>query len=312
MDSGRIESDVAMLANACSLYYARNGDQCQHETAYRTCFQLVVGGQSEAVMRGLSDCMTQHLLRLRSESLGAWEVANSVVSSPCEQLTPAEPPSLNVGGTTFSLTPACLAALPPDSMLAALLSGRHTVARDAKGCVFVDRDPELFSTVLALLTDPCGFKVRRFFGMDADQLGLFLSELDYFGIPPPRVVPTGFLQRLTELWALHQEVVRAMTDIYNYYEKKAGKESIADIGAKAFNTCVLFHGQTRDLLLEAMLSLTQRLLHGTAEETDRTLLHSAVQMLSNPAAGGGMYEQIFEAPFLELMHAGFQIYQKFN
>src|SRR4051794_32164270 len=54
---------------------------------------------------------------------------------------------LNVGGGKFAASLSTLTAVP-GSMLAAMFSGRHSTAKDSEGCVFVDRDPDHFTTVL--------------------------------------------------------------------------------------------------------------------------------------------------------------------
>ncbi|KAM1166998.1 hypothetical protein ACFX13_029697 [Malus domestica] len=46
---------------------------------------------------------------------------------------------LNVGGKKFCTTVGTLTQRQPDSMLAAMFS-RHTLSKDKKGCVFIDRD----------------------------------------------------------------------------------------------------------------------------------------------------------------------------
>ncbi|KAH7571669.1 hypothetical protein JRO89_XS04G0114400 [Xanthoceras sorbifolium] len=61
---------------------------------------------------------------------------------------------LNIGGNKFCTTVDTLTHREPDSMLAAMFSGRHTVCRDnEKGYVFVDRDGEHFRHILNWLRD---------------------------------------------------------------------------------------------------------------------------------------------------------------
>ncbi|KAK2638284.1 hypothetical protein Ddye_026079 [Dipteronia dyeriana] len=61
---------------------------------------------------------------------------------------------LNVGGKKFCTTLDTLTHREPDSMLAAMFSGRHTVSRDTeKGYVFVDRDGKNFRHILNWLRD---------------------------------------------------------------------------------------------------------------------------------------------------------------
>ncbi|KAI3443384.1 hypothetical protein Pfo_000049 [Paulownia fortunei] len=61
---------------------------------------------------------------------------------------------LNIGGKKFCTTIDTLTQREPDSMLAAMFSGRHTVCPDSdKGYVFVDRDGKHFRHILNWLRD---------------------------------------------------------------------------------------------------------------------------------------------------------------
>ncbi|XP_026428010.1 FH protein interacting protein FIP2-like isoform X1 [Papaver somniferum] len=61
---------------------------------------------------------------------------------------------LNIGGKKFSTTVDTLTQREPDSMLAAMFSGRHTLSQDSeKGPVFVDRDGKHFRHILNWLRD---------------------------------------------------------------------------------------------------------------------------------------------------------------
>lgn len=59
---------------------------------------------------------------------------------------------LNVGGVHFTTSATTLTA-EPDSMLAAMFSGRYELERDQDGRAFIDRDGELFKHVLQYLRD---------------------------------------------------------------------------------------------------------------------------------------------------------------
>lgn len=59
---------------------------------------------------------------------------------------------LNVGGTPFETTLMTLSS-NPDSMLAAMFSGRFTLPRDRDGRVFIDRDGKRFRYILNFLRD---------------------------------------------------------------------------------------------------------------------------------------------------------------
>lgn len=61
---------------------------------------------------------------------------------------------LNIGGKKFCTTFDTLTRREPDSMLAAMFSGRHTLCHDSeKGYVFVDRDGKHFRHILNWLRD---------------------------------------------------------------------------------------------------------------------------------------------------------------
>ena len=61
---------------------------------------------------------------------------------------------LNIGGKKFCTTTDTLTQREPDSMLAAMFSGRHTLCLDSdKGYVFVDRDGKHFRHILNWLRD---------------------------------------------------------------------------------------------------------------------------------------------------------------
>ncbi|KAJ0793750.1 putative chromatin remodeling & transcription regulator BTB-POZ family [Helianthus annuus] len=61
---------------------------------------------------------------------------------------------LNIGGKKFCTTVDTLTHREPQSMLAAMFSGRHTVCKDSdKGYVFVDRDGKHFRHILNWLRD---------------------------------------------------------------------------------------------------------------------------------------------------------------
>ncbi|KAL2646702.1 hypothetical protein AAZV13_05G072300 [Glycine max] len=61
---------------------------------------------------------------------------------------------LNIGGKKFCTTTDTLTQREPDSMLAAMFSGRHTLCQDPdKGYVFVDRDGKHFRHILNWLRD---------------------------------------------------------------------------------------------------------------------------------------------------------------
>ena len=80
---------------------------------------------------------------------------------------------LNVGGVRFETTLTTIRRIP-DSMLAVMFSGQHTVNKDDDGFVFIDRSPTHFDGILNFLrtgTVPVGMPHQ---GLEA--------ELEYYGL----------------------------------------------------------------------------------------------------------------------------------
>lgn len=59
---------------------------------------------------------------------------------------------LDVGGKIFTTSLSTLTK-DPDSMLAAMFSGRHEIVKERDGCVFIDRDGTNFRFILNYLRD---------------------------------------------------------------------------------------------------------------------------------------------------------------
>ncbi|KAM3315346.1 hypothetical protein ACQJBY_033834 [Aegilops geniculata] len=71
-----------------------------------------------------------------------------------ESSSSAAPVLLNIGGTKYATTAETLTQREPDSMLAAMFSGRHTLPHHpTTGAVFVDRDGKHFRHILNWLRD---------------------------------------------------------------------------------------------------------------------------------------------------------------
>ncbi|CAN6559159.1 unnamed protein product [Malus baccata var. baccata] len=81
---------------------------------------------------------------------------------------------LNVGGKKFSTTVDTLTQRQPDSMLAAMFSGRHTLRQDKKGYVFIDRDGEHFRHILNWLRDG---EIPK---LEAAQFAELVKEAKYY------------------------------------------------------------------------------------------------------------------------------------
>ncbi|KAM1166999.1 hypothetical protein ACFX14_028935 [Malus domestica] len=81
---------------------------------------------------------------------------------------------LSVGGKKFSTTVGTLTQRQPDSMLAAMFSGRHTLCQDKKGYVFIDRDGEHFRHILNWLRDG---EIPK---LEASQYAELVKEAKYY------------------------------------------------------------------------------------------------------------------------------------
>ena len=97
---------------------------------------------------------------------------------------------LDIGGHSFTTTLTTLTRFP-DTMLGAMFSGRHALAKNEAGAHFIDRDGTHFRYILNFLRSPETF--------DSSIQGCYLTELkneaDYYGLkdlmfpPPPPFVP---------------------------------------------------------------------------------------------------------------------------
>ena len=86
---------------------------------------------------------------------------------------------LNVGGHTYTTSLVTLQSRP-DTMLAAMFSGRFPICRNRKGEVFIDRNGKLFAYVLAYLrSDGDALDVDL---EDVQLLRRLKHEFDYYGI----------------------------------------------------------------------------------------------------------------------------------
>eukprot|EP01121_Diplochlamys_sp_Union-15-3_P008894 TRINITY_DN2392_c0_g1_i1.p1 TRINITY_DN2392_c0_g1~~TRINITY_DN2392_c0_g1_i1.p1 ORF type:complete len:155 (-),score=15.33 TRINITY_DN2392_c0_g1_i1:170-634(-) len=87
---------------------------------------------------------------------------------------------LNVGGKYFATYITTLTSYP-DSMLAAMFSGRHELIKDENGCVFIDRDGKTFEYILSFLREHENWEPPT----DASLLRRVQNEFRYFQLPYP-------------------------------------------------------------------------------------------------------------------------------
>lgn len=85
---------------------------------------------------------------------------------------------INVGGHVYTTSLASLTRYP-DSMLGVMFSGRRPVAKDSRGCFFIDRDGPMFRYVLNFLRSSKLNLPESF--QEFDQL---IEEADFYQIDP--------------------------------------------------------------------------------------------------------------------------------
>ena len=85
--------------------------------------------------------------------------------------------TLNVGGKIISTTKHTLLSIN-DTFFTVLLSGRIPSHRDDSGAIFIDRDPDLFSTILNYL------RTNRLFNVTANNVNILKHEAEFYGIAP--------------------------------------------------------------------------------------------------------------------------------
>jgi len=94
---------------------------------------------------------------------------------------------LNVGGTHFTTYKSVLCKYE-DSLLAAMFSGRHAIAKDSNGKYFIDCDAEAFRFILNYL------RTDRFVFPDSpSSRQIFQTTLQYFALIPPYFVDSLIL-----------------------------------------------------------------------------------------------------------------------
>jgi hypothetical protein len=146
---------------------------------------------------------------------------------------------LDVGGVHFTTSLTTLMT-EPESMLAAMFSGRHELEKDDDGRVFIDRDGELFKYVLQYLREgelaACSAEQRSFsmFGSTPQNVefgfvtqGDPLHLADRFPKPPPALAAFGGgldENEVSELW--RTRVLPVILESYhNYHLISVKKES---------------------------------------------------------------------------------------
>jgi len=129
---------------------------------------------------------------------------------------------LDVGGVKFSTTTTTLCAYP-QSMLAAMFSGRHDLHPDDDGYVFLDRDGELFKYILRWLRTG----ILDVDNLKPSQIAMLKKEAEYYQLPlfsqnkrKDSVMDVPFPKLLEKLRQ------RESIDVFDYDKKKESKASI--------------------------------------------------------------------------------------
>lgn len=151
---------------------------------------------------------------------------------------------LDVGGVHFTTSLTTLMT-EPDSMLAAMFSGRHELEKDDDGRVFIDRDGELFKYVLQYLREgeldrfqlPSGVKQRlkreaAFYCLPKLEEKLFAAEVERAYYPVHEV--QGDVQ---ELW--RTLVLPVILERYRGYHLISVKENACNLWEVHLNRIVV-------------------------------------------------------------------------
>jgi len=103
------------------------------------------------------------------------------------QLTSSRQVKLDVGGFKFSTTLTTLTA-DPNSMLAAMFSGRFPVEKNEEGCVFIDRDGRYFHHILNWLRNgyipPIKSSMEQEYLLIEARYFQIASLVDFLNVPP--------------------------------------------------------------------------------------------------------------------------------
>uniref|UniRef100_A0A8C5FRR7 Cullin family profile domain-containing protein n=1 Tax=Gadus morhua TaxID=8049 RepID=A0A8C5FRR7_GADMO len=121
----------------------------------------------------------------------------------------------------------------------------------------------------------------------------------------------NFLQTLNQAWNDHQTAMVMIRDILMYmdrvYVQQNNVENVYNLGLIIFRDQVVRYGCIRDHLRQTLLDMIARERKG--EVVDRGAIRNACQMLMILGLEGrSVYEEDFEAPFLEMSAEFFQVF----
>ena len=116
---------------------------------------LVASGSAEAAaMQAAASADAKNIENERA----VWEAEKQSIAEI--QKFDSDVVTINVGGQVFSTYLSTITTgAAADSMLAVLFSGRHSVATDSEGRMFLDQDPVLFADLLTFFRSPLSFSL---------------------------------------------------------------------------------------------------------------------------------------------------------
>ncbi|XP_060575891.1 BTB/POZ domain-containing protein Tiwaz-like [Ruditapes philippinarum] len=141
---------------------------------------------------------------------------------------------LNVGGVVYTTTTSTLCKYP-NSMLGAMFNGSMSTNLDENGCVFIDRDGELFKYILNYLRSsrlalPCDFKDLDQLTVEADfyQITSLIEHIEMLRLPVPEKrirmrylevieVRTGNLATMPTMNSRIKTIISGRRDIIHKY-----------------------------------------------------------------------------------------------
>ncbi|XRB12417.1 BTB domain-containing protein [Pseudoscourfieldia marina] len=151
-----------------------NGDDSETREALRNFEKYRQRKIAEQEEREASLEARAKALDAKEKELEAREARLSAEERVCrdQELRASTAVRLNVGGTRVMTSLTTLTAVP-GSVLHAMFSGRHVLARDEDGAVFLDHEPDTFVAILNFL---------RYGKPPATPDALFDVLMDYFGL----------------------------------------------------------------------------------------------------------------------------------
>lgn len=130
---------------------------------------------------------------------------------------------INVGGHVYTTSLASLTRYP-DSMLGVMFSGRRPVAKDSRGCFFIDRDGPMFRYVLNFLRSSKLNLPESF--QEFDQL---IEEADFYQIDP-------LIEALRKVKSSQRPVASCQVIRLTLDRDKHGLETLLTVFAEGFHT----------------------------------------------------------------------------